>query len=82
MPITADSTIADLIAENCNLWLRCRGCGRVNTLTPHALAGRVYAPSEAVPEMAALTIAGVIARLRCSGCGGREAEWTPMRRIY
>jgi hypothetical protein len=80
--MTRIATAADLVAENCNLWLQCRGCGRVNTLTPHALAGRVFAPGEVRPELAALSIDAILNRLRCSSCGGRVADWTPMRRIY
>lgn len=70
-------TLADLQAENSDLLLTCRGCARINTMTPHALAGRVFVPGDVLP---ALPIADVLARLRCSRCGSREAEWTVLRR--
>jgi ribosomal protein L44E len=74
-------TLADLYRKNCNLWMQCKGCGRVNTLTVWRLMGRTFVPNQTVPEMEDTTIASVLARVKCSSCGGREVEWTPMRRI-
>lgn len=82
MPVTADSTLADLAAEKRDLTVTCRGCGRLNTLTPHRLAGVTWMPGEPPAVLAGITIAQALARMRCTRCGAREVDWTAPRRIY
>lgn len=75
-------TLADLHRDRCNLMVTCTSCGRINTLMTWVLAGRVGAPGGYSEAMETMTIADVIARMRCSSCGSREIEWTPVRTIY
>lgn len=75
-------TLADLHRDRCNLLVTCQGCGRINTLQTWVLAGSVGQPGGYCEAMETLTIADVVARLRCSSCRAREIEWTPVRTIY
>lgn len=79
MPYT---TLADLYRDRANLLVTCKGCGRINTLMTYVLAGSVGVPGAYSEAMETMLIADVVARLRCSSCGGRAVEWTAVRTIY
>ncbi len=70
-------TLADLHREGAKLWMACRGCNKINSLTPHTLIGGRggFARPDVVPEeIERTTIAEVAAKLKCSRCGGRDVE--------
>lgn len=78
MPKRRFVTLADLHREGAMLWMQCRSCGRINSLTPHTLTGGkggFARPDLVTPEME-VTLADTAAKLKCSSCGGRDIETT------
>lgn len=74
-------TVADLYRGGWNMLLICK-CGRHVSKTPYALSGQIMGGDGRVDiaAMEAVTIEDLLARVKCSSCGGREVTWTPMRR--
>ena len=71
-------TLADLQAERCLLLIRCKGCNKYVDRTVHQLTGKPWGP-DLPPGDLTETIASVVARLRCSNCGGNDVETWPQR---
>jgi hypothetical protein len=72
-------TLADLHNERCNLLIHCRGCEQYRERTAYQLAGVPWAPDALPDNLDELTIAGILDRLKCRRCGGRDVEWWPTR---
>lgn len=66
--MTGPATLADLLADNVDVFAWCHKCGRGRTLSSQELAAKL-GPKQPVPEIAR--------RIKCSECGGKECTTRP-----
>lgn len=78
----AFTTLADLVAANADLQIRCGGqyC-RSSTIQPYRFLKDYWSEQERA-QMGSMLIADEVKRLKCKKCGGRVKEWWPQVRMH
>lgn len=71
-------TLADLQRHRCNLLIHCRGCNKWSERSVHQLTGMPWGP-DLPPGDLTEKLPSVVARLKCSNCGGRDVDTWPTR---